>query len=100
MEEAEYYRRHALDFIDMEETIKPWYFLQLYSFYQKQKQTDKAIDVLRKGIEQLPDHAPFHLYLGDYYKQQNIPYRAKEEYEQARILEPANESILKRLKAF
>ncbi|MDO9043644.1 MAG: O-antigen ligase family protein [Desulfocapsaceae bacterium] len=100
MEEAEYYRRHALDFIDMEDTIKPWYFLQLYSFYQKQKQTDKAIDVLRKGIEQLPDHAPFHLYLGDYYKQQNIPYRAKEEYEQARILEPANESILKRLKAF
>ncbi len=99
MEDAEYYRRRALDFINMEETIKPEYFLQLYSFYQKQKQTDKAIAVLRQGIERLPGHAPFHLYLGDYYKQQNIPYRAKEEYEQARILEPANESILKRLKA-
>jgi len=99
MEEAEYYRRHALDFIDREESVKPEYFLQLYSFYQKQNQTDKAIAVLRQGIERLPDYAPFHLYLGDYYKQQNIPYRAKEEYEQARILEPANESILKRLQA-
>jgi O-antigen ligase/tetratricopeptide (TPR) repeat protein len=99
LEEAEYYRRRALDFIDTEETIKPWYFLQLYSFYQKQKQTDKAIDVLRQGITHLPDHATFHIYLGDYYKQQNIPYRAKEEYEQVRILEPGNESILKKLKA-
>ncbi len=97
MDEAEYYRRRALDFIDKEESAKPGYFLQLYWFYQRQKQTDKAIAVLRHGIELLPDYGPFHLYLGDYYKQQNIPYRAKEEYEQARILDPTNESILKRL---
>jgi len=99
MEDAEYYRRRALDFIDMEEIIKPSYFLQLYSFYQKMKRMDEAINVLRQGIEHIPDHAQFHIYLGDYYMQQNIPYRAKEEYEQAKILEPENESILKRLKS-
>jgi cytochrome c-type biogenesis protein CcmH/NrfG len=63
------------------------------------KRTDDAINVLRQGIEHIPDHAQFHIYLGDYYMQQNIPYRAKEEYEQAKILEPENESILKRLKS-
>jgi O-antigen ligase/tetratricopeptide (TPR) repeat protein len=99
MEEAEYYRSHALDFIDTEESVKPEYFLQLYSFYQQQKRIDEALAVLRQGIERLPDYAPFHLYLGDYYMQQNIPYRAKEEYEQARILEPTNESTLKRLQS-
>lgn len=99
MEEAEYYRSHALDFIDMEETIEPWYFIQLYSFYQTMRRTDDAIAVLRQGIEHLPDYAPFHIYLGDYYKQQNISYRAKEEYEQAKILDPDNESIMKRLQS-
>ncbi len=99
IEEAEYYRRHALDFIDREKSVNPEYFLQLYSFYQRQKRIDEAVAVLHQGIELLPDYAPFHLYLGDYYKQKNIPYRAKEEYEQARILEPDNESILERLKA-
>jgi O-antigen ligase/tetratricopeptide (TPR) repeat protein len=98
MEEAEYYRRHALDFIDGETSIKPDHFLQLYSFYQRQNRGDEAISVLHRGVERLPDYAPFHILLGDYYKQQNIPYRAKEEYEQARILDPANESILERLK--
>jgi O-antigen ligase len=96
-EDAEYYRLHALDFLEQEETIQPWYFNQIYRFYRKQKRTEDAVAILRKGIEYLPNHAPFHLYLGDYYKQQNIIYRAKEEYEQALMLEPGNEKIRKRL---
>ncbi len=99
MEDAEYYRRHALEFLDLEETVSPWHFTQLYSFYQRQKRTDDAVAILRQGIEWLPDYAPFHIYLGDYYKQQNIPYRAREEYEQALMLEPGNEKIRKRLQA-
>jgi O-antigen ligase/tetratricopeptide (TPR) repeat protein len=96
-EDVEYYRIHALDFLEQEETILPWYFNQIYWFYRKQNRTEDAVAILRKGIKYLPNHAPFHLWLGDYYKEQNIFYRAKEEYKQALILEPGNEKISKRL---
>lgn len=99
LEDSEYYRSHALDYLDQEETLQPWYFMQLYSFYRRQKRTDDAVSTLQLGIKWLPDYAPFHIYLGDYYKQQNIPYRAKEEYEQALMLEPGNEKIRKRLQS-
>ena len=99
MEDAEYYRRHALDFLDQEKTVTPWSFQQLYRFYQRQKRTDEAVAILRQGIKWIPDYAPFHIYLGDYYKQQNIHFRAKEEYEQALMLEPGNEKIQKRLQS-
>ncbi|MBU1420035.1 MAG: O-antigen ligase family protein [Proteobacteria bacterium] len=99
LEDAEYYRSHALDFLKHEETVKPWYFDQLYRFYQKQKRTEEAVATLRQGIEWLPNHAPFHISLGDYYKQQAIPYRAREEYEQALMLEPGNEKIRNKLQS-
>lgn len=99
IEDAEYYKHHALDFLKNETTVSPWFFEQLYWFYQNQKQTEKAVATLRQAIEWLPNYAPFHIFLGDYYKQQNIPYRAREEYEQALILEPNNEEIKKRLQA-
>jgi O-antigen ligase/tetratricopeptide (TPR) repeat protein len=96
-EKSEYYRSEALQFLNPNDTIKPWYFSQLYWFYRKQKRTTDAVRVLNMGIKWLPDHAPFHIYLGDYYKQQKIPYRAREEYEQALMLEPGNDKIRRRL---
>jgi O-antigen ligase/tetratricopeptide (TPR) repeat protein len=98
LEDAEYYRLHALDFLAEEETIRAHYFTQIYSFYRKQKRTDDAVAILRLGIKWLPEYAPFHIYLGDYYKEIKIPYRAKEEYEQALILDPGNKSIIRRLR--
>jgi len=80
IEDSEYYRSHALDFLEQEETIKPWYIMQLYYFYKKQKRIDEAINTIQQGVQWLPDYAPFHIHLGDYYKKQKIPYRAKEEY--------------------
>ncbi|MBU0943580.1 MAG: O-antigen ligase family protein [Proteobacteria bacterium] len=100
MKDAEYYRRHSLDFLKNEKIVKPEYFNQLYRFYHKQKRTDEAVATLRVAIEWLPNHAPFHIYLGNFYKQQGILYRAKEEYEQALILEPDNEKIRKHLQTF
>ena len=96
-ENAEYYRLHALDFLEQEKTVQPWYFKQIYNFYKKQNKTAEAMAILRKGIEWLPEYANFHLYLGDYYQQQNIHYRAREEYKQALMLEPDNDIIQKRL---
>jgi len=98
-ENAEYYRLHALDFLNQEEIIKPWYFTQIYQFYKKQDKAAEAMAILRKGIEWLPKNIMFHLYLGDYYQQQNIHYRAREEYEQALMLEPDNDIIQKRIEA-
>lgn len=98
LEKSEHYRSRALEFLDPNDTIKPWYFNQLYWFYRKQKRTTDAVRILNLGIKWIPDYAPFHIYLGDYYKEQKIPYRAIEEYEQALMLEPGNDRIRKRLK--
>lgn len=97
IEDSEFYRSHALDFLNRKETIHPSYFVQLYSFYRRQKRTVDSINTLRLGLKWLPEYVPFHIYLGDYYKQQNILYRAKEEYEQALMLEPGNQIIKQRL---
>lgn len=96
--ESEYYRSHALAYLDREKIIKPWYFSQLYGFYRRLKQEDKAVTVLRQAIERLPNYVPFHVYLGNYYKEEGIDYRAREEYKQALLLEPGNEKIRNKLK--
>ncbi len=98
MAEAQYYRSRALEYLDNEKRIKPWHFGQLYGFYRRRKQEDKALAVLRQAIERLPDYAPFHVYLGDYYKKEGVDYRAGEEYEQALLLEPGNEKVRSKLK--
>ncbi len=98
IEDAEYFRLHALDFLEQEEKVRPWHFNQIYSFYKKQKEDDKAADILRRGIEWLPDYTNFHIYLGDYYKKKDIPYRAMEEYQQALLLQPGNWNIKRRIR--
>jgi tetratricopeptide (TPR) repeat protein/O-antigen ligase len=99
IENSAYYRSHALDFLEQEESNKQGYILQLYHFYRRHKRTENAIATLHLGIKWSPNYAPFHIHLGDYYRQQKILYRAKEEYEQALILTPDDESIKKRLQS-
>ncbi len=98
LEDAEYFRLHALDFLKREEKIHPWYFTQIYRFYKKQKKETEAAEILRRGIEWLPDYPNFHIFLGDYYKKKGIPYRALEEYQQALLLEPGNRSVQHRIR--
>lgn len=97
MEDAEYFRLHALDFLENEEKIRAWHFYQIYNLYIKQNREDEAADILRQGIKWLPNHAGFHIRLGDYYRKKNIPYRAKEEYQQALLLDPNNHNIKRRI---
>ena len=96
--DAEYFRLHALDFLEKEEKIRPSHFNQIYKFYKKQKREDEAADILRRGIVHLPNYSPFHIYLGDYYKKKDIPYRAMEEYQQALLLEPGNLNTQRRIR--
>ena len=97
LDDAGYFYNHALDFLAGETTVQARWFSLLYSFYRTQKEDKMALDVLRLGIEKLPDYAPFHIWLGDVYAQEGITYRAKEEYQQALLLEPKNESVRKKI---
>jgi tetratricopeptide (TPR) repeat protein len=97
LEEAGYFLSHAFDFLEGESNIRTSWFAHLYLFYTKQKEDEKALQVLRLGIAKIPDYAPFHIWLGDYYAKEGILYRAKEEYQQALLLEPKNESVRKKI---
>jgi len=93
-----YYREKALQFIDNEPEIKANWILQLINYHRRHQQPEEALEVIRYGIDKLPDYAPFHIWLGDYYKKEGITYRAKEEYERAVMLDPRNESYKRRLR--
>ena len=95
---AGYFRAGALNFLDQDNEISAGWFTQLISFYRRQKQPEKALEVVRLGVEKLPDYAPFHIWLGDHYRQEGITYRAKEEYERAVMLEPGNDAYRKKLR--
>ena len=76
---------------------KPEYFSHLYQLYKRLKDETKAIETLQLGIKRLPDYAPFRTWMGDYYLENDIPYRAREEYSQALRLDPRNVRIKKKL---
>jgi O-antigen ligase len=97
-EDSGYFLEHALAFIAQEPQPKPHYFMAVFQHYQKLKEPDKAAAALRDGIRYLPDYAPFHIYLGDYYRASGIAYRAIEEYKQALLIDPKNVGIQNRLK--
>jgi len=95
---AGYFRAGALNFLDRESELRPGWFTQLISYYRRQNEPEKALEVIRLGVEKLPDYAPFRIWLGDHYRQQGISYRAREEYERAVMLEPGNDSYRKKLR--
>ena len=97
-EGAEFFTRNALEYLDQAEQIKPEWFQQLIGFYNTQGQRDKALAILRQAVEAVPNHPSFHIQLGEYYQNEGIIYRAKEEYERALILEPDNESARSHLR--
>lgn len=97
IEESEFYRSGALQFIDDEKDLQPEWFSQLYKYYLKHKRAEDAVDVLRLAVEKIPGVFDFHFRLGDYYRSKGILYRAKEEYEHALIAEPGNEFVIQRL---
>lgn len=90
VEEAEFFRKHALDFVGRESVIKPWYYNQLYDFYKRHNRDEEAFVILREASEKVPEYAKFHVYLGDRYLREGIFYRARKEYEQALLLDPAD----------
>jgi len=98
IEESAFFRAQALEYLDEEDQPRAQWFVQLINFYRRHDQPDKALGVIRQAIEIIPDYALFHNWLGDYYRAEGILYRAREEYEQAVVLEPKNDSYRRKLK--
>lgn len=97
LDEAVYYWTRALDYLDREEKLEPQWFSRLFHHYRKQKDNDKALEILRFGLAKIPTYPRFHEWLGDHYQAEGIVYRAKEEYQQVLLLEPLNEGVRKKL---
>lgn len=95
-ETAEAYYLEALDYLGNGD-IRPEYFVHLYSLYRKLKKDEKALGIVRLGVEYLPDDPWFRIQLGNYYLGQGIEYRAIEEYRTALRLDPDNRNLAKKL---
>ncbi|VFQ46563.1 O-antigen ligase family protein [Desulfoluna butyratoxydans] len=93
----------ALDYLDTEDSLRPWFFTRVYWVYMKEKDYDMALSVLQKASQYFPDHAKIRLLIGDTYVKMGIPYRAVEEYERVLIVDPDNRRAtagLKRLSSY
>ncbi len=97
LDDAAFFWRHALDFLGNESKIQAEWFSQLFHYYRNAKDDEKALEVLRLGIDKLPHYPRFHEWLGDYYAKDGIVYRAQEEYQQVLLLEPLNEAIRRKV---
>jgi tetratricopeptide (TPR) repeat protein len=99
LQDAERFYRRTLALLDSLDGLppEPVYFTRLYRLLTRMNKDDQALLILRQGIDELPDYAPFRISLGDYYRSQGIAYRAAQEYGQALRLQPANRSVQQKL---
>ncbi len=96
--EAAVYYDGALAHIANKDSIHPEWFMAVISFYQRQDDKAKLLKFIRQAIQAIPNHAPYHILLGDYYHGEGITYRAKEEYERALVIDPANGQVKSKLR--
>jgi len=88
--DAVFFVENAVELLSEAVDPDPKWFSAIINFYRRQGEDEKSLAVLRQAVERVPDSSYFHVLLGDYYQSQGIIYRAKEEFERALILEPAN----------
>ncbi|MHB8809915.1 MAG: O-antigen ligase family protein [Desulfobulbaceae bacterium] len=95
-DEAVSFYLRAVDLLDKEK-VAAEYFSRPYFLLLRENKDSSALEILRRGIRTLPEHAPFRVLLGDYYLRQKIPYRALEEYRQALTLDPGNREVRRKI---
>ncbi|MDP2107163.1 MAG: O-antigen ligase family protein [Desulfobulbaceae bacterium] len=100
IEKAGFFYRKALTFLDHETRMKTSLFLSPYAFFLREKRYGDALAVIREGIQRMPGEPILHLRAGDAYMLENIPYRAKEEYEKVLTLDQDNKEAAKKLRAY
>ncbi|MCP4117791.1 MAG: hypothetical protein GY737_20815 [Desulfobacteraceae bacterium] len=88
---------NALDYIEEQKKINRWSFYRIYNFFRGRGKTEQALKVIRKAATVLPRDAGIRITLGDLYREMGISYRARQEYEQALLIDPGNSTAKKRL---
>ena len=97
-DDAAFFYGNAMTFLPVEKTPSPGWFNSVISYYKRTGKPDLALEYLRQAVEILPDYPGFHIMFGDYYRDEGITYRAKEEYERVLILDPGNNAARSRLR--
>ncbi len=87
----------AIELVDNDMDPKPWYFYKIVNYYRKNEQQDKALKVMQQAIRIFPDNINIRLMAGDLYQKSGIKYRAKEEYQNALIIDSASIPAKRRL---
>lgn len=86
--DSDLYYEGALTLISEKAIIEPGWFYSIIEYYRRNNRPDMAALCIRRAVTLIPRVASFHRLLGDYYLQEGIVYRAKEEYGLALILDP------------
>ncbi|OCC15638.1 Polysaccharide transport protein [Dissulfuribacter thermophilus] len=94
---AKLYRK-ALNKVDNEEKIRPWYFITPYWFFMRHQMYDEALFAINQGIRYLPNNSRIRLRAGDLYRRLGLVFRAKEEYRQVLVIDPNNSEAKRKLK--
>ncbi len=96
--DALFFFNTAADFLTDALDPAPTWFREIIHFYRRQGLEAKSLAVLRQAVERVADSVYFHILLGDYYRDQGLSYHAKEEFERALFLDPANRQARSKLR--
>lgn len=87
----------ALTFLENEETVQPYFFLQPFYFYLQQKEIDTAIGLMLQALQYLPNEYSLHMALGNVYRKQGMHHKAAGQFQFALSLKPGDEKAMAQL---
>lgn len=96
-EEALSTYKNSLRYIENEAKVHLGLFSKVFWILRKHKQTEDALAVAQKGAALMPKNSYIRTMTGLAYQELGIYYRAKEEYQQALLLDPGNTGARKHL---
>ncbi|MBM4128652.1 MAG: tetratricopeptide repeat protein [Nitrospira sp.] len=89
---------NALEYIINEPAPKPFYFHEVYRFFEHRGLHGEALKVMQKAVEFFPEDLNIRLLTAAAYEKVNMMQKAVEEYEKVLGIDPNNERAKKRLK--
>ena len=96
-EEALATYKNSLRYVANEAKATPWLFSKVFWILLKHKKTEDALAVARNGATLIPKSSQLRTMSGLAYQELGIYYRAREEYEQALLLDPKDKGAGKHL---
>jgi O-antigen ligase len=79
-ESAEAFYLTALDYLHHEDEIKKSFFLRVYRFYKNSESYEKALHIIQRALDHLPEDPHLHRLAGNLHETLDITYKAEEEF--------------------